>query len=60
MEEFEKLIEVLETSAERNGKDKPLTIGHLLNICKMVERNLQREEIKRDMLADYLDLKDNF
>ena len=57
MEELEKLIEILETSAERNGKDKPLTIGHLLNICKMAARKLQQEEIERDMLADYLDLE---
>ena len=32
------LIEVLEESAKRNGPDKVLTVGHLLNILKLAER----------------------
>jgi len=38
------LIKVLEVSAAKNGKDTPLTIGHLLNICKMVEKEKEKLE----------------
>ena len=42
------LIEILETSLKKNG-DKPVTIGHLLNIMKMVER---RQETREEFLPD--------
>lgn len=31
-------MHILEISAKRNGPEKPVTIGHLLNIAKMVDR----------------------
>lgn len=41
------LIQILEISQSRNGADFPLTINHLLNICKkakkLKEKNLERE-----------------
>lgn len=43
--ELEKLIYMLEVSAERNGKDKVLTIGHLLNILKLMSKIEELEEI---------------
>ena len=38
------LIEVIEKSIEKNGADKVLTLGHLLNILKLVERKKDEEE----------------
>ena len=32
------LIEILEVSVRRNGKDFPLIIGHFLNIIKMYKK----------------------
>ena len=43
--DIEKLIWYLEVSAERNGKDKVLTIGHLLNLFKLMKKNDEIEEI---------------
>lgn len=34
---MEILIKVLEKSVEKNGADTPLTLGHLLNIAKIVQ-----------------------
>ena len=55
MGDLEKLIEVLEASAKKNGKDTVLTIGHLLNICKKVIRELEQEEFNNDMQGAYED-----
>ena len=43
MEEIEKLISILETSVEKNG-EKPLTNKWLLNIVKMLRRELIKDE----------------
>lgn len=43
------LIQILEISQSRNGADFPLTINHLLNICKQAERLKQtRAELKAE------------
>lgn len=34
----EDLISILETSVKKHGGDTQLTLGHLLNIVKMIER----------------------
>lgn len=31
------LIRILEAAKQKHGGDHPLTIGHLLNICKMAK-----------------------
>ena len=41
--ELEALIALLERSVERNGPDKVLTLGHLLNLLKMLARKLEEE-----------------
>ena len=41
--ELEKLISVLEISVKRNG-EKPLTNLWLLNILKLVKKELEQEE----------------
>lgn len=38
------LIETLEISVAKNGDKTPLTIGHLLNICKMTEKRKEKFE----------------
>jgi hypothetical protein len=38
------LIKVLEISIKKNGADKPLTLGHLLNILKMTLKIQMRIE----------------
>lgn len=48
-EEWERLMEILEASQKKNG-DKPITISHLLNIVKMIDRDMQREGQLHDML----------
>ncbi len=32
------LIQILKASVARNGEDKPLTVGHLLNILLMAQK----------------------
>lgn len=44
MEELGYIIQILEKSVEKHGADKPLTIGHLLNILKMADRQMEQEE----------------
>jgi len=41
-ETYDVLIEVLEHSVKKNG-EVPLTNKYLLNILKMVERNMQKD-----------------
>ena len=44
------LINILETSVKLNGGDKPLTISHLLNICKLaqkLEHKGQEQEVQQ-------------
>jgi len=36
--DFWTLIEVLEASVEKHGPDKPVTLGHLLNLLKYAEK----------------------
>lgn len=43
MQTIQDLLSVLEVSVRKHGAGEPLTIGHLLNILKMVEA----KEIKR-------------
>ena len=51
-EEWEKLMEILEVSQKKNG-DKPITISHLLNIVKMIDRDMQRKGQLHDMLEGW-------
>lgn len=44
------LIRILETSVAKNGAVHPLTVGHLLNIIKMVEK-LENKQAKEQ--ADF-------
>lgn len=44
MTEFDTFIEVLEISVKRNGRDKALTIGHILNLAKMASKIHQKRE----------------
>lgn len=45
---MEILIETLEASVKKNGSI-PLTTGHLLNILKMVEREMEKQDRISDM-----------
>jgi hypothetical protein len=53
--DIETLIEVLEKSVEKHGKDKVLTLGYLLNLLRLVER----VELQRDAMADALGMEDD-
>lgn len=55
MEELDRLIQVLEASANKNGKDAVLTIGHLLNICKKIKRESERDDFESEMQGAYAD-----
>jgi hypothetical protein len=44
MTEFEGLIKTLEESVKRNG-EQPLTNKWLLNICKIVDKNIINQEM---------------
>ena len=45
------LIDILEKSIKKNG-DKPLTLSHLLNILKMVQRKKDKEEELGDLIQN--------
>lgn len=48
-------IGVLQVSVNRNGADKPLTIGHLLNLLKMtVKKYIKQEDKEEKELNDCL------
>jgi hypothetical protein len=53
--ELGKLIEVLEASIKKNGKDTVLTLGHLLNICKKIHRELDQEDLEADMEGAFME-----
>lgn len=38
------LIATLETSVKHNGPDFPLTLGHLLNIVKLMQRQENKQK----------------
>ena len=48
------LIDILEKSIKKNG-DKPLTLSHLLNILKMVQRKKDKEEENLDLIQAEFD-----
>jgi hypothetical protein len=48
------LIKVLEVSEKKHGSDYVLTIGHLLNILKFVEKCRENEEIEKNKQHDKL------
>lgn len=52
-EELYKIASILEASIKKNG-DKPITLSHLLNIIRMAERQLERDE-NEDWMACILD-----
>ena len=45
------LIEIFEESVKRHGKDYPLTIGHLLNILKLQQK--QEREWQQQLDTEY-------
>jgi hypothetical protein len=53
MTEISALIDLLEKSIEKNGADKVLTLGHLLNILKLLERKRDEEEAKIDAMESF-------
>lgn len=38
------LIQILEAAQLKHGTNTPLTIGHMLNICKMAKRAKTKQE----------------
>lgn len=42
--ELQTLIELVEHSVKKNGNDKPLTLGHFLNLLKLADKKIQQEE----------------
>lgn len=41
---FQQLISILEESVKKNGKDYPLTLGHLLNMIRLAEKQVEDTE----------------
>jgi hypothetical protein len=41
--EIQILIEVLEHSVKKNGADKPVTLGHLLNLVRLADKIEEKE-----------------
>jgi hypothetical protein len=50
MESLEYLLEILEASLKKNG-DIPITTKHLVNIIKMAQRNMEKDELQADMIG---------
>lgn len=51
--ELETLIEIVEHSVKKNGSDKPLTLGHFLNLLKLANKKIQQEQEKDDDIYPY-------
>jgi hypothetical protein len=51
MGRWEMLLEILQASLDKNG-DKPLSIGHLINIMKMVDRKFEEMDEEWDVEND--------
>ncbi len=52
---MEKLIQVLQKSVDKHGLNEPVTLGHLLNIVKLVHKlELAEEERKEEDHEDAL------
>lgn len=49
---FDILIDVLEISIKINGKDKPITLNHLLNILKRVSNISDKQQNKLNKTFD--------
>jgi predicted Zn-dependent protease len=53
---MKELIKILETAQSKHGGTSPLTIGHLLNICKLAEKvknqNAENKEIYKERILD--------
>jgi hypothetical protein len=49
---MKELIKILESAAAKHGHLTPLTIGHLLNICKMAENLKQKTKDKQAILEE--------
>jgi len=43
--EIDILIEILEHSVKKNGPDKPVTLGHLLNLIKLANKESEKEDV---------------
>jgi hypothetical protein len=46
--EIQILIEVLEHSVKKNGADKPVTLGHLLNLLRLADKIEEKEDAEAD------------
>lgn len=49
---MKQLIKILESAVKKHGAETPLTIGHLLNICKMAENLKQKTKEKQAILEE--------
>ena len=47
--EIDILIEVLQNSVKKNGADKPVTLGHLLNLIQLADKIDQKENESADL-----------
>ncbi len=56
MSYYDKLIQIIEASAEKHGKDKTLTLGHLLSILKMARRLEEEEDFHCEMEGNRHDM----
>ena len=52
MTDFAILIQIMEISVQRNGADKPMTLGHFLNILKMVNRRQEAADFNLQKSLD--------
>lgn len=50
MNTLEYLLEILEASLKKNG-DIPITTKHWINIIKMAQRNMEKDELQADMIG---------
>jgi len=50
--EIQILIEVLEHSVKKNGADKPVTLGHLLNLVRLADK-IEEKEADEDNIYPY-------
>lgn len=54
-QEIIELIEILKKSIDKNGKNKPITLGHMLNLLEMAKRNADKSELRKYEIDEYPD-----
>lgn len=57
---MKELIAILEQSVKKNGANKPLTVGHLLNIVKLANKTKAKKQKKQESFLEEVEQESYF